>query len=66
MAAVTAIDGRSAINFRMYPAQNFRDIGVLSDSPEDIARKMIRVMNAIPGPLVLESHLQELRSTVNK
>lgn len=64
--AHTTIDGRSAMSFRLHPARNFRDIGVLSDSPEDIAKKMAGVMNAMPGPLVLESHLQALRSTVNK
>jgi hypothetical protein len=59
--AHTTIDGRSSMNFRMLSACSFRDMGVLSDRPEDLAREMIRLMRDEPGPQVREEHLQALR-----
>ncbi len=62
--AHTTIDGRSGMNFRMLPAKSFRNMGVLSDRPEDLALAMVRVMNAELVPLIREEQLQALRCTV--
>ena len=62
--AHTTIDGRSGMNFRMLPARSFRDMGVLSDPLEDIAREMVRVMTAGTGTALREERLQSLRCAI--
>lgn len=64
--AHTTITGEFEIKYRTLAAKSFRDLGVLSDRPENIAKKMIAVMTSDPPPLVQEKRLQALRAQVDE
>jgi hypothetical protein len=65
-AAHTSINGESKIKYRSLPARSFKDLGVLSDAPENIAKKIVSTMKGESVSFVHEAHLLKLRCPILK
>ncbi|MTV41407.1 hypothetical protein [Duganella radicis] len=60
--AHTSINGASSIKFRTMPADQFCQLGVLSDTPAALAANIVEVMLRHESPKVNEAWLRSLRA----